>query len=118
MCQSRSRAKDKVAAMLEAQCRTPLAKATADLMGAWALAASKPAIRTLKFWTHVLRSSLVFPAVAHPRTISAYSEGPTLQPEEKQQPTSTGIPATEPGFSSYRSSGGHAVAQVIVAETN
>jgi hypothetical protein len=110
---------ERVAAMLEAQCRTPLAKATADLMGAWALAASKPAIRTLNFWTHVLRSSVLFPAVAHPQAMPAHSEGPTLPvPEEKQQPAATEARAAEPGFSSYRSSGGHAVAQVIVAETN
>ena len=105
--------------MLEAQCRTPLAKATADLMGAWALAASKPALRTLNFWTNVLRSSLAFPAVAHPQAIHVHSEGATPPlPEEKQQAASTQAPAAEPGFSSYRSSGGHAVAQVIVAETN
>jgi hypothetical protein len=105
--------------MLEAQCRTPLTKATADLMGAWALAASKPAIRTLNFWTHVLRTSLAFPAVAHPQGMSLHSEGPTPpQTEEKQQPALAETHAAEPGFSSYRSSGGHAVAQVIVAETN
>jgi hypothetical protein len=110
--------KGKVAAMLEAQCRTPLAKATADFMGAWALAASKPALRTLNFWTHVLRSSLLFPAVAHCQTMPPHSEGPAFQPAEKQQAAATEPPAAEPGFSSYRSSGGHAVAQVIVAETN
>jgi hypothetical protein len=105
--------------MLEAQCRTPLAKAIADLMGAWALAASKPALRTLNFWTHVLRSSLVFPAVAHAQAIPAHSEGLTPPlPQEKQQAPSMQVPAAEPGFSSYRSSSGHAVAQVIVAETN
>jgi hypothetical protein len=105
--------KGKIAAMLEAQCRTPLAKATADLMGAWALAASKPAIQTLNFWTHVLRSSLLFPALAHPQPMPPHCGDPMLQ-----QAAATEPPAAEPGFSSYRSSSGHAVAQVIVAETN
>jgi hypothetical protein len=87
-------------------------------MGAWALAASKPAIRTLKFWTHVLRSSLLFPAVAHPQQMPAHCGDPMPQQAEKQQAAATKPPAAEPGFSSYRSSSGHAVAQVIVAETN
>ena len=106
--------------MLEAKCQTPLAKATAELMDAWALAASQPAIQTLNFWTRVLRSTLIFPGLQssagkgpYPRDASAARAAASRA--EPQQHAST---APESGFSSYRSSGGHAVAQVIVPETN
>jgi hypothetical protein len=107
--------------MLEAKCQTPLAKATAELMGAWALAASQPAIQTLNFWTRVLRSSLFFPAVARPQAMPmpVRTEEPApLQPEVRPQPASKEVAGAEPGFASYRSSSGHAVAQIVVPEVN
>jgi hypothetical protein len=107
--------------MLQAKCQTPLAKATAELMGAWALAASQPAIQTLIFWTRVLRSSLFFPAVVHSKAMPGRVRTEEPEPpqlEEKQQPTPNEVGGGEPGFSSYRSSSGHAVAQIVVPEAN
>jgi hypothetical protein len=104
--------------MLEAKCQTPLAKATAELMGVWAFAASQPAIQTLNFWTRVLRSSLVFPAVAIAQATAAHGEVPAALDAEKTQQSAQAETPAEAGFASYRSASGHAVAQIIAPEAS
>ena len=91
--------------MIEDKCQTPLAKATAELMGAWAFATSQPAIQTFNFWTRVFRSSLVFPGLAlrvgGPQTMPR-SDAVRAEPQTSEASKSPEQPGTqaEPGFAS------------------
>ena len=108
--------------MLDIKSRSQLAEATADMIRACALAtaraASAPMFQGMSFWSWMLRSSATRPAPAFPAITGrmalsrACTPTPDAQTEQAQTPAE---PPTDPAFSSYRSSGGHAVAQVIVA---
>lgn len=108
--------------MLDVRSHSQLAEAIADMMRACALAtaraASTPMFQGMSFWSWMLRSSTarpapVFPAIEGWMALShACTPTPDVQTEHPQTPAQ---PPTDPAFSSYRSSGGHAVAQVIVA---
>ena len=92
--------------MLDVRSHSQLAEATAGMMRACALAtaraASAPVFQGMSFWSWMLRTSAARPAC---------KPTPNAQTEQAQTQAE---PPTEPAFSSYRSSGGHAVAQVIV----
>ena len=85
--------------MLDIKPHSQLAEATAEMMRACALAtaraASAPMFQGMSFWSWMLRSST-----------------PNAQTEQAQ---GSAEPPTDAAVSSYRSSSGHAVAQVIVA---
>lgn len=110
--------------MIDARTQSPF-QASAEFMRAWTLVANLSAIQTMTFWTRMLRSPLASPL---PTTEPSVCESAAVtMPEQMipntgtatdhvtEQPASPETPA-DPGYSSYRSSGGHAVAQMIVAE--
>ena len=90
--------------MLDIKSQSQLAEATAEMMRACAFATARAAstsmFQGMSFWSRMMLHS--------PAAIS----GPAAQIQEP--PTSAEPPADSP-FASYRSSGGHAMAQVIVA---
>jgi mevalonate pyrophosphate decarboxylase len=94
------------AAMLDIKRQSQIADAAADAMRASALAAGRTVsrwmCRGMSLWARMLSGSA--PASAAGDAPHARSENaPPREP-------------AEPAFSSYRSSGGHAVAQVIVPD--
>jgi hypothetical protein len=101
--------------MLDIKAQSQFADATADMMRACAIATTRAAstsmVQSMSFWTRMLQSSamngssLVFPAAW--ATWSATQEhAPSLAPQVRSPP--------DTGIASYRSAGGHAVAQVIM----
>jgi len=90
--------------MLDIKSQTQLADATAEMMRACAFATARAAstsmLQGMSFWSRLLNSSVA-------------SSGPV--PAQAQEPPTSGEPQADTAFASYRSSGGHAVAQVIVA---
>lgn len=116
--------------MLDIKSQSQIADATADLMRAYALAtatvAGRSMLKGMSLWTQMLRSSALAPNPAFAVACAVRSH-PTWTVEEgtmagpcEAQPGAEDFnqPAPDSAFSSYRSSGGHAVAQVIVpAET-
>ena len=106
--------------MLDVRSHSQLAEATAGMMRACALAtaraASAPVFQGMSFWSWMLRTSAAHPAPFSPvegwmALGRACTPTPNAQTEQAQPQAE---PPTDPAFSSYRSSGGHAVAQVIV----
>lgn len=106
--------------MFDIKSQSQLAEATADMMRACALAtaqaASTPMFQGMSFWSWMLRSSTTRPAPAFPAlegwmALSPCISTPSMQMEPAQGPAE---PPADAAVSSYRSSGGHAVAQVIV----
>lgn len=107
--------------MIDIRSQSQFAEAAAEMMRAYAVAtaraASTPMFQGMTFWSRVLHASAARPAPAFPAAWAAWSPAPgpeaetqaveTLQPAPAEPPTDT--------FASYRSSGGHAVAQVIVS---
>jgi hypothetical protein len=93
------------AAMLDIKRQSQIADAAADAMRAGALAAGRTVsgwmCRGMSLWARMLSGSP--PASAAGAPDARPEHGPPLEP-------------AEPAFSSYRSSGGHAVAQVIVPD--
>jgi hypothetical protein len=107
-----------------------LADATADMMRAYALvsarAASLSASRGISLWAQMLAASAGSPWVMQSRMACDPLQGwvawnrawlPSSRPQPKAAPPQTPVdpPAADQAFASYRSAGGHAVAQVIVA---
>jgi hypothetical protein len=86
--------------MLQSQSQQQLAEATVDMMRACALAAARagstPLFQGIAFWSWMLRASAARPTPGT-RTAQALAET-----------------SPDAAFASYRSSSGHAVAQVIV----
>jgi hypothetical protein len=73
------------------------------------LAQSRLALQGMSLWTQMLRSSMGHPDHAAGTT-------PCGSPaEDASAQAHAAASATEPAFASYRSSGGHAVAQVVMA---
>lgn len=89
--------------MLDIKSQSQLAEATAGMMRACALAAARaasaPMFQGMSFWSWMLRTSTARPAPAFPAT------EPARGPAE---------PSADAAVSSYRSSSGHAVAQVTI----
>jgi hypothetical protein len=107
---------------------TELADATADMMRAYALAttraASLSASRGIWLWAQMLAVSARSPWAMQSRLNwdplqgwAAWSRAwlPPSQVQAKEAPPQAPVVPRAPDFSSYRSSGGHAVAQVIVS---
>jgi hypothetical protein len=107
--------------MLHSKSQQQLAEATADLMRACALAATRaasaPMFQGMSFWSWMLRTSMarpapVFPSIEGWTALSrACMSTWRMQTEPAQGPAE---PSADAVVSSYRSSGGHAVAQVTV----
>lgn len=91
--------------MLDIKSQSQLAEATAEMMRACAFATARAAstsmFQGMSFWSRMLNSP-------------AASSGPDAQAQEPSPPASV-EPSADTAFASYRSSGGHAVAQVIVS---
>lgn len=94
------------------------ADATADMMRAYAIASARAASSSLYqgmyFWARMLSPVQAFPA-------RAWLEEPCAEPGAedvvaKTEPDQLPEMATQQPFASYRSAGGHASAQVIMAE--
>ena len=110
--------------------QTQLADATANMMRAYALAtaraASLSASRSISLWALMLAASASSPWAMQSRVVwdplqgwAAWSRaclqsGQTQATEAPQGQAGSEPPAPDPAFASYRSAGGHAVAQIIV----
>ena len=92
--------------MLDIKSQSQLADATAEMMRACAFATARAAstsmLQGMSFWSRMLNS----PAASSEPAPAQAQETPPPAPAEPQADTA---------FASYRSAGGHAVAQVIVA---
>jgi hypothetical protein len=107
--------------MLDIKSQSQLAEATADMMRACALAAARaasaPMFQGMSFWSWMVRTSTARPAPVFPpiegwRALSRVGMPvPNAQTEQTPAPAESSADAA---FSSYRSSSGHAVAQVTV----
>lgn len=104
--------------MLDIKRHAEIAGATADMMRACALATARAAgtsmAQGMSFWAQMLQASAPPPAAwaacdggSLSKAVNETDEAPPQEPAE--------TPAESP-FSSYRSSGGHAVAQVIISD--
>jgi hypothetical protein len=106
-----------------------LADAAADMVRAYTLVAARAATvsasRSISLWALMLAASTRSPWAMQSRLAwdplqgwAAWSRacGSSGQTQAKDAPNATeaGTPAPDPAFASYRSAGGHAVAQVIV----
>ena len=93
--------------MLDIKSQSQLAEATAEMMRACAFATARAAstsmFQGMSFWSRMMLHS---PA-AIPGPADAHVEEPPTQASAE--------PPADSAFASYRSSGGHAVAQVIVS---
>jgi hypothetical protein len=107
--------------MLTVKSQTQLADATAEMLRACALltarTASLSASRNLSLWTQMLAASARSPWSMQSRLAWAPLQGwaawsRACQPQAEAAPAEP--PSPDPAFASYRSAGGHAVAQVIV----
>ena len=121
--------------MLDIKSHSQLAEAGADMMLACALVAtltaSAPLFRGMSFWLRMMRASAANPAPVFqapwsvPSRLSwtpiqgwaAWSRACMPEPKVPTEPAPAAAEPlpSDPAFSSYRSSGGHAAAQVIVA---
>ena len=92
--------------MLDIKSQSQLADATAEMMRACAFATARAAstsmLQGMSFWSRMLNSP-------------AASSEPAPAQAEETTPQAPAEPQADTAFASYRSSGGHAVAQVIVA---
>jgi len=102
--------------MLDIKAQSQLAEATASMMRAYAFATARAAgasaLQGMCLWSQMLRSTAERPvwlAAALGNGACAPTEDAPTQVQAAQSPS-----ATEPPFASYRSSGGHAVAQVVL----
>ena len=107
--------------MFDIKSQSQLAEATANMMRACALAtaraASTPMFQGMSFWSWMLRSSTTRPAPAFPGIEGwmALSRACMATPGMQTEPAQgRAEPSADAAVSSYRSSSGHAVAQVIV----
>jgi hypothetical protein len=105
--------------------QTQLADATAEMLRACVLltarTASLSASRSLSLWTQMLAASARSPWSMQSRLAwaplqgwAAWSRACLPQAEEATPACTAEPPSPDPAFASYRSAGGHAVAQVIV----
>lgn len=118
--------------MLDISSHSRLAEATADMMRACAFATARAAgtsmFQGMSMWSRMLRSSAASPAqVSAAWAVHSWNpvEGwaawsraciPRLNASTEQSREQVAAePPADAAFSSYRSSSGHAVAQVIVA---
>lgn len=103
--------------MLDLKSQSQLAEATADMMRACAVATARAAtssmFQSLSFWSRMLGPVPAFPASPWPAAWSYTGMLPT--PQQNASPDQSPEPASQSAFASYRSAGGHAAAQVIVA---
>jgi len=108
--------------MIDIRSQSQLAEAAAEMMRAYAVATARAAstsmFQGMSFWSRVLHASAARPALVFPAACaSAWSPTPSPEIETQAVEPPQQMPA-EPSadtFASYRSSGGHAVAQVIVS---
>ena len=102
-----------------------LAAATTEMMWACALATTRAAVastaRGLALWTEVLRSPIAgppfwsIPLVPLPSGPHAPTEAGQHGASVRDAADAAAAPVETPAFASYRSSGGHAAAQVTVS---
>jgi hypothetical protein len=101
-----------------------LAAATTHMMWACALATARVTVastaRSLELWSHLLRAPS---GLADRGAAAPCASGGTASPEHAASPaapqgkaSAATAPADTTPFASYRSSGGHAAAQVTVSE--
>jgi hypothetical protein len=106
--------------MVESKPQPSLAAAAAGLFWTWAFAAARVAdafaARGMKLWSQMLSPPRGVPLLPMPPGLSASPRHrlPTMDPDRAPQPPAPAEPPVEPAFASYRSSGGHASAQVVV----
>ena len=97
--------------MLDIKSQSQLAEATAEMMRACAFATARAAstsmLQGMSFWSRMLNS----PRAPHLGTGGMSS----LQAQETHRTPTSAEPPADTAFASYRSSGGHAVAQVIIS---
>ena len=100
--------------MLDIKSQSQFADATADMMRACAIATTRAAstsmVQSMSFWTRMLQSSAMnSPGLAFPAALATWGamqeHTPSLPPQSAP---------SDMGVASYRSAGGHAVAQVIM----
>lgn len=101
--------------MLDIKAQSQFADATADMMRACAIATARAAsssmVQSMSFWTRMLQSSamsgssLAFPAAWVTWSVTQ-EHAPSIPAQVPSSP--------DTGIASYRSAGGHAVAQVIM----
>lgn len=107
--------------MIDIRSQSQFADAAAEMMRAYAVATARAAstsmFQGMTFWSRVLQATAVHPAPAFPAAWPTWSLARAPEAEtqaaEAPQPAPAELPADT--FASYRSSGGHAVAQVIVS---
>ena len=100
--------------MLDIKAQSQFADATADMMRACAIATTRAAstsmIQSMTFWARMLQSSAMNnPSLGFPAAWATWSA--TLEHAPSVTPQ---VPSPDTGTASYRSAGGHAVAQVIM----
>jgi hypothetical protein len=108
--------------MLDIKSQSQLAEATAEMMRACAFATARAAstsmLQGMSFWSRMLHSSAARPTPAFPATWAAWNRACIPQADaqvDETPPQASAEPPADTAFASYRSSGGHAVAQVIVS---
>lgn len=108
--------------MVDTKCQSPLAEATADMVRACAVAAARiastPMSESMSFWARMVRASAAIQVTPF-CGVWVTPFGRSVIPANSGMPAKPAVPhpsesAVGTAFSSYRSSGGHAVAQVIV----
>jgi hypothetical protein len=98
-----------------------LAAATTRMMWACALVTARVTVasttRSLELWSHMLRAPSGRDIAAPPAPSREASPPSAIAaPAPKGEPSAPAAPAHRTPFASYRSSGGHATAQVIVSD--
>lgn len=107
--------------MLDVKRHSTIAESTADMMRACALATARAAgtsmVLGMAFWTQMLQASAAAPPPAAWATCTGGGLSKAVDDTDDKVPPQgpAEAPADSP-FSSYRSSGGHAVAQVIISD--
>ena len=98
-----------------------LAAATTRMMWACALATARVTVasttRSLELWSHMLRAPSGRGTAVPPASSGDASPPSAIAaPVPKGEASAAAAPADRTPFASYRSSGGHAAAQVIVSD--
>lgn len=111
--------------MLDLKSQSKLTQATADLMRLYACAGAQAAHASASHGMTVWMKALQLSArSADARWVQWWKSAPlaweawcrALEPHLYEERKPGRAAASDPGFSSYRSPGGHAVAQVVVAD--
>jgi len=105
--------------MLDIKSQSQLAETTTEMMRACAFATARAAstfmFQGMSFWSRMIHSAAASSAPAFPATWSRACIPQADAQVEETPPQASAEPPADTAFASYRSSGGHAVAQVIVS---